>query len=81
MATQANATRWLIGRPGCRTPVSSSGSRRSRRRWSIWSASSKVFRMPSIAVVSGQHIGELRRRMEREQMARDLDQDARMRGL
>jgi hypothetical protein len=33
------------------------------------------------AQLEDENIGELRRRMEPEQMARDLDQDARRRGL
>ncbi len=33
------------------------------------------------AVLEGEHVGELRRRMAPEQLARDLSQDARRRGL
>jgi len=33
------------------------------------------------AILEGENIGELRRRMEPDQMARDLDRDARKRGL
>jgi hypothetical protein len=33
------------------------------------------------AILEGENIGELRRRTEPEQMARDLDRDARKRGL
>jgi hypothetical protein len=33
------------------------------------------------AVLEGEHVGELRRRIAPEQLARDLSQDARRRGL
>ena len=33
------------------------------------------------AVLEGEHVGELRRRIAPEQLARDLNQDARRRGL
>ena len=33
------------------------------------------------AVLEGEHVGELRRRTTPEQLARDLSQDARRRGL
>jgi hypothetical protein len=33
------------------------------------------------AILEGEHVGELRRRMAPEQLARDLSQDARRRGL
>jgi hypothetical protein len=33
------------------------------------------------ATLEDEHVGELRRRIEPEQLARDLDQDARRRGL
>jgi hypothetical protein len=36
---------------------------------------------PPLAMLEDENIGELRRRMEPEQMARDLDRDARERGL